>query len=137
MKVRAFFVCEQVIVRANQTIDVLNFGIRRLHLRVNKPNAKGKARIYILCSLEFTSADESEQRLKIYLMEPDGPRIGEKTFDIKMEGKSKTTEINLHGPITIEAKKSGSYAVIANLSGLEISRWPLEIVLSHPTLQES
>ncbi len=127
MEVMAFFPCEQVITRWNGTKDILNFGLRRINIRVKEEEHEIRRKISIVCRLAHTAAEKGKKSLDLSLMSMDGKVTG--TVSFKYEVPASTGEVDIAGAMPLTVEESGRYVIIATMDGFEIARWPLSIQL--------
>jgi hypothetical protein len=128
MKLDAFFVCEQVVRRADNSMDVARFGIKN----VNIPQLPAQIQLGVVCNISFTTAEIGDKIVKFILLPPDGRPLME--IQLVVTIRPNRTEWLQAGQMPLPFQVEGEHALIVTIDGNEVGRWPLAARLIHPAL---
>lgn len=127
-EIRAFFPCEAVVKRLNNSIDVLGFGIRSINIKVDEGEKKRQSvALTVFCQIVFNVAEAGKKEMQITLMSPDGRILSKVEMDYEIKVEKGAGEMNFHGPFPITPEESGRHAIQLILNGSEVARWPINI----------
>jgi hypothetical protein len=130
MQVRAFFPCEQIVSRMDQSIDIMRFGPHNINIAAKKGQT-AQVQIGIVCVIAFSAVEKGDKHLSLSLMSPDGPAQELISVNFNVSGQKGTEEFDIHSQAALLIKEQGKHILTATLGGQEIASWPIEVIINY------
>ena len=125
MQVRAFFLCEHAVRRANGGLDVLGFDLRSF--RIPPGGLTRPVALTVICAIDFAVTEMRRHTVTFLLMDPDGERLTEMNHEFDLVNAKGPMSAVYHGPFPALFKRPGPHRLALLVNGQEVFEVPLDV----------